>query len=1242
MITSSPNASKNAKMSGPSTYPQSRWNAFLRQFRVAVDKNAPAAGAKPVFTHTSMGQPSEKVFVPDEQYDAFMDEYIAAAASGTVSLHLTEKPLEVSSVRIDLDFRFPVEEDADGNVIIERRYTRDDVTQIVRAYAKEISTIADVRYIDAYVLEKDQPSEYKRRIKDGIHIVITSPLSHAHQFYVRQRILDNHAERLFSHLGLSNKYDDVVDAAVIDCNNWTLVGSGKVGSRVYEVTRVVRYDAETEDTSDLPVPEGSDYWSQLVKLMSMRRPGQKELPIRPEVTDELSKFASHVLPGIGHHGGTSDAARSIVTPFRKGSNARNRKAHPDDFELVKRLVLECLNPARADNYNDWMRVGWALFNTDHRLLDTWKQFSAQSSKYIESECEGKWNSFIPDSLGMASIRYWCKEDNPEKYDEIREEAVVTAIDKCSTKESDGSHWDVAQCVYKCFRHDFVYVGSDSWYTYDRSQHRWVKTTEAGELSKRISTELFSRFIKRVQYWQTTDVDFADERSVRLLSIARKLKDSTYKSKIIKESKAIFNQDDFLKRLDSNTYLIGCPNGVVDLRSGTFRDGEPSDMISFHTSVDYKEHDPDSEEFKLLDQFMHDIFPSDRMREYFLDMMASSIDGTRNRRTEKMWFLTGSGCHSPDTEVRMFDGSVRAVDDIRVGDHVLGPNGTGIKVVRKHEGRSAMFRVIPRDGGAPYQCNYDHKLPLVCGRGAAPSYRVVSRDGDCVVRWFERVHHFDQTGTILRKEETFVSSSAAARAMCAALNEDSEVVVTHGSRVVCSVRMYFGAGLYKEDFRLATGTVPAADDSTYTCSEEAARRVRALLQDDPDEVPGWLLTRTAGVRYLALAEMLDRHGETYGPYAFRMPEALRREWVRLLVRSLGLRLSKHGVIRGGGISRIPTRELERRQESPLDASGAITTRASERFSVERVTAWHDGEDDNDENGSIIRYHVDPDSEDSDTKRFVGIELEHTHLYALRDFGITGNSNGKSVLMDMMRNTLGDYYGTASVSLLTCRRAASNAATPELYFLRGKRIVVTQEPGTGESEISTGVMKELTGNDEIQCRPLFGNPFPYLPQFNLFMTCNELPNIASQDEGTWRRTTVVHFPMKFTDVPDPENPRERKADPQIKERLDECRQDLLGYLVHRHRGLTNGNVREPSEVKEATKKYKAETNIVAQFAMTALEEAPGEELPEQVAWLHFKTVYGKEMGKITRNKFGVQLDAVIGSRKRQKWVGYRIGV
>jgi len=84
------------------------------------------------------------------------------------------------------------------------------------------------------------------------------------------------------------------------------------------------------------------------------------------------------------------------------------------------------------------------------------------------------------------------------------------------------------------------------------------------------------------------------------------------------------------------------------------------------------------------------------------------------------------CFQPDTPILMFDGSVKAVQDVAVGDLLMGPDSRPRRVLSTTRGRGEMYRVTPTKG-APYTVNADHILTLRMS-GKQRAYRQANKDG----------------------------------------------------------------------------------------------------------------------------------------------------------------------------------------------------------------------------------------------------------------------------------------------------------------------------------------------------------------------------------------------------------------------------------------------------------------------------------------------------------------------------------
>lgn len=221
------------------------------------------------------------------------------------------------------------------------------------------------------------------------------------------------------------------------------------------------------------------------------------------------------------------------------------------------------------------------------------------------------------------------------------------------------------------------------------------------------------------------------------------------------------------------------------------------------------------------------------------------------------------------------------------------------------------------------------------------------------------------------------------------------------------------------------------------------------------------------------------------------------------------------------------------------------------------------------------------------------------------------NGKSLLVTLFMKALGEYAMTLPTSLITGKRGASNAASPELVKTKGKRFCILQEPEASD-HINLGLMKELTGGDKIYGRGLFADPIEFLPQFKLILTCNKLPLISSDDGGTWRRIRLIHFMMKFVD--NPKEKFERKIDRTIKNKLDTWKTAMMSILIKQFKDYKLNGLQEPMQVKLATSKYQADSDVILEYITNSIviTENDKDLLKLNQIYEHFKTWFRAEFG------------------------------
>jgi len=128
----------------------------------------------------------------------------------------------------------------------------------------------------------------------------------------------------------------------------------------------------------------------------------------------------------------------------------------------------------------------------------------------------------------------------------------------------------------------------------------------------------------------------------LVSIIERLGKTNDKKNIMTEAKELFFDDQFLKKVDSNPYIICFKNGVVDFKERKFRQGLPDDYLSKCTNIDYVKIDKqrDAEVLKEIEDFMHKLFPNPQLHEYMWQHLASTLIGTTTNQTFNMYIGIG--------------------------------------------------------------------------------------------------------------------------------------------------------------------------------------------------------------------------------------------------------------------------------------------------------------------------------------------------------------------------------------------------------------------------------------------------------------------------------------------------------------------------------------------------------------------------------------------------------------------------
>ncbi len=641
-------------------------------------------------THTSIRTGSW--YIPKDKLDEFHDLYHEyTIVNGIIDrfAYMTEVPMPYSCIKVDIDMRWVDER-------LERRYDLDTVMNVLQIYYDELKNIInfvrDEEY-DVFVFEKLNPSRTGKREnenKDGLHIMWPYlNVSHYVEELVRERVLVRFADdETFKSLSLTNKLTDIIDKAVCGRKQcWQMYGSRKPNCEAYRLTHIFTIDPDEDEITERPVNMHTD--RQLLDILSLRI-GHDEASAKTLIKTDARKLIEARYPSepvnirAKKHSYKESHLKVSKRTIRINDGKKDKLGRkPADQLKDVCMRVEGLNTSRVLEYKDWHKLGQLLYNVhnaDDTLLDAWIKISERVPKYKKTAanaCRKEWTTKFPNWVqerppGLGTLNMWLKVDNPKLFQDLNRDSINGLINLSIRNQV--LDYDVAKVLHALFDGLYKHVGGNkggSWYEYSEDEHRWKPLKDSTNLRAKISTDLFHTYLefqKDAMKKTRAPGDYWDERREATSKVMNKLKQTGFKSNLMKEATELFNdtKDEFYKKLDSTMKLIGFSNGVYDLAASEFRDGRPEDYISFSTGIRYLEYDESNEEFmyyvKFLNKVIDSMFPDDcticaekcvkcGLKDYILLLLSTFLDGSTKDEQFHIWM--GSGANGKSLLIELF-------------------------------------------------------------------------------------------------------------------------------------------------------------------------------------------------------------------------------------------------------------------------------------------------------------------------------------------------------------------------------------------------------------------------------------------------------------------------------------------------------------------------------------------------------------------------------------------------------------
>ena len=541
-------------------------------------KNASTKGTNLAPTHTRIGSDNGiyggAYHITPEMKPEFNQLYYKKIFKNSEKEYLTEKQ-SAKCIALDFDFRY-------AKNVTERQHTDETIDDFIQIYLDEIKKIVQFEpdtEFDIFVMEKDEinskhSEEYN---KDGIHIIIGIQMMHETQMYLRDIILEKMneiGEQLCPKL--TNTWDKVLDDGISKgSTNWQVIGSQKPNNEPYKMTKHWHIKYDDRD-----------------RQFGME---SNNIEMTPELFEKMSVQYEH----------------NPVLSFTQDYLMAKKKQEKVKAKPVPKLSIDVTSPTSVTQIDTSTPIMLLLINGLGNKGHTHNQWVGITAWAIQHITFVEYMRFVDAEWHLNAERLWENlSKNPKPiplqylHKLVRERNYAYYLEWCSMHGAPlslnilnkGGN-DVAKAMENTLRVRMVYSASNkSWVEFDMKSHLWrfadapdakIVTAIQKEIDICISTLLF----KKEKETDSDLINRYEKEHKQLLGHYTSVAKSSYVSQIKKFLQDYLRDDDFVAQLDTNKYTIAFKNGILDLKTRTFREGiQQSDMITSCLSYPYRTAD----------------------------------------------------------------------------------------------------------------------------------------------------------------------------------------------------------------------------------------------------------------------------------------------------------------------------------------------------------------------------------------------------------------------------------------------------------------------------------------------------------------------------------------------------------------------------------------------------------------------------------------------------------------------------
>jgi phage/plasmid-associated DNA primase len=554
---------------------------------------------------------------------------------------LAEKPGPFIPVFNDTDIKITY--DPKIHSLDTRLYNESHILETVKVYQKYLKQIIKnykPEHGICFVLEKKLPTitVEKNNISHGFHLhfpyVVMSKVDQ--DVHLLPRIINEiRDKKIFEDIGVDS--ETAIDKSCTS-KHWLLYGSKKdVNKQYYTVSKI--YDEDQEIISLDDAMENFkllDSFGDEIKVES----GDYEYYL-PRILSIFTEYKDTVSV-------IQDLQIINKKNMIKAADIKKQYENIPIPEILKKAkkLMELISPSRADDYGEWLDIGWTLHSIGggcQEALDIWTEFSSKTTKknsFSEKECFYQWGKMENRGKTIGTLYHYAKLDSPEKYEQIKK----TENEKLFQQSMQGGHYDLALWLKNKFGDEFKCADlvKDAWFRFEN--HGWNFDPAGRNLALKIPVVLVEEY-KKIKKKITQDMGDEDDvdadNNKKLKEVNKmigKLKDIPFIKNVMKACQLLFFDETFMEKADTDPYKMRFKNGVMDLKEMKLRPGRPDDYLTLSTGYNYVPLYDDHPDVVALHEHLDKVFPDPELKRYYLEYCAMLLRGGNKQKK----FLVASG------------------------------------------------------------------------------------------------------------------------------------------------------------------------------------------------------------------------------------------------------------------------------------------------------------------------------------------------------------------------------------------------------------------------------------------------------------------------------------------------------------------------------------------------------------------------------------------------------------------------